>query len=115
MNLAGFIANLTQGTQKYKVERLDKIHDWVPKRKMIVVGDSTQTDPESYGEIYRKHEGWIKKIYIRKVTDVANMKETDKNTEGRFEKAFEGVPREVWMTFEDPKEVYESMDQLMKG
>ncbi|KAI9707641.1 MAG: hypothetical protein M1836_000602 [Candelina mexicana] len=114
LNLAGFIANLTQGTQKYKVDRMQKIHDWVPKRKMICLGDSTQTDAEAYGEIYRKHEGWVKKIYIRKVTDVAEMGKTDKNLDERFEKAFEGVPRDVWMAFEDPNEVYESLDKLMQ-
>ena len=60
-------------------------------------------DPESYAEMYRKHEGWIKAIYIRKVTDAPHM--TEKNKAERFEKAFEGVPRDIWMLFENPKEL----------
>lgn len=52
MDLAGFLASLTQGTQAYKVGRMEKVHRWLPKRKLLCVGDSTQTDPEAYGEMY---------------------------------------------------------------
>ena len=76
------------------------------------MGDSTQSDPEAYGDIYRKYKGWVKAIFIRKVTDVAEMQGTDKNTDGRFEKAFRDVPRDVWRTFEDPRELYQAVEQL---
>jgi phosphatidate phosphatase APP1 len=51
MNLAGLLSNLTLGTEDYKVERIQKINSWLPKRKMIMIGDSTQSDPEAYGEM----------------------------------------------------------------
>jgi len=51
MNLSGLLSNLTMGTQEYKVDRMNKINAWLPKRKMICIGDSTQADPESYGEM----------------------------------------------------------------
>ena len=51
MNLAGLLSNLTLGTQEYKVDRMTKVNTWLPKRKMILIGDSTQSDPESYGEM----------------------------------------------------------------
>ena len=51
MNLSGLLSNMTLGTQDYKVSRMDKINTWLPKRKMICIGDSTQSDPESYGEM----------------------------------------------------------------
>jgi phosphatidate phosphatase APP1 len=50
-NLAGLLSSLTQGTQEYKVDRIEKIHSWLPRRKMICIGDSTQSDPEAYGEM----------------------------------------------------------------
>jgi phosphatidate phosphatase APP1 len=50
-NLAGLLSNLTLGTQDYKVDRIVKINSWIPKRKMICIGDSTQSDPEAYGEM----------------------------------------------------------------
>ncbi|KAI9889013.1 MAG: hypothetical protein M1814_006071 [Vezdaea aestivalis] len=105
MDLAGFLMSLTAGTQNYKVSRMDKMHTWFPGRKVICVGDSTQTDPEAYAEVYRKYPGWIKRIFIRKVTDVAEMNEGDKNKDERFEAAFEGVPKEVWTLFEKPEEL----------
>jgi len=82
MNLAGFLANLTQGTQAYKVDRIEKVHGWFPKRKFILIGDSTQSDPEAYGEAYRKHGKWIGAIFIRKVTGVEGMDEEKKNALG---------------------------------
>jgi phosphatidate phosphatase APP1 len=50
-NLSGLLKNLTLGTQEYKTGRMIKINSWVPKRKMICIGDSTQSDPEAYGEM----------------------------------------------------------------
>lgn len=113
MNLAGFLANLTQGTEAYKVDRMEKIHEWFPKRKFICIGDSTQSDPEAYGEMYRKQTKWIGAIFIRKVTDVGETNESQKNTPERFEKAFKNVPKNVWYVFEDPKELYEKVDALV--
>lgn len=51
MNLAGLLQGLTIGTQEYKVDRMIKINSWLPRRKMICIGDSTQFDPESYAEM----------------------------------------------------------------
>ena len=112
MDLGGFLASLTQGTQAYKVSRIEKIHQWLPKRKVVCVGDSTQSDPEAYGEICRKYKGWVKKVFIRRVEDVAEMKETDKNSPERFEKAFEGVDKSIWQTFLHPEELQEAVEKL---
>lgn len=51
MSIKGLLTTLTLATEDYKVDRMDKIHSWLPRRKMILVGDSTQTDPEAYGEM----------------------------------------------------------------
>ncbi|KAL5118012.1 hypothetical protein ACEQ8H_004158 [Pleosporales sp. CAS-2024a] len=114
MNLAGFLANLTQGTQAYKVDRIQKVNSWFPKRKFIMLGDSTQSDPEAYGESYRKYEKWIGAIFIRKVTGVEGMDEEKKNNPERFEKAFKHVPSHVWYVFEDPNELYAKVDALLQ-
>ncbi len=52
MDLAGFLASLTQGTQAYKVDRMGKVLRSLGRRKWVFVGDSTQSDPEAYGEMY---------------------------------------------------------------
>jgi phosphatidate phosphatase APP1 len=115
MNLAGFLANLTQGTQAYKVDRIQKVHEQFPKRKFILIGDSTQTDPEAYGEVYRMFPKWIGAIYIRRVTGVSEMDEGKKNAPERFTKAFEDVPDNVWYVFDDPSELYQKVDALLSS
>ncbi|KAI4255363.1 MAG: hypothetical protein L6R42_006772 [Xanthoria sp. 1 TBL-2021] len=112
MDLSGFLLSLTMGTEAYKTGEMDKVHGWLPNRKVLCVGDSTQSDPEAYGNIYRKHNGWVKKIFIRKVTDVAEMNKEEKNSPDRFEKAFKDVPKDVWQVFEDPNELYAAVDAL---
>ncbi|KAI0424621.1 hypothetical protein F5Y09DRAFT_335609 [Xylaria sp. FL1042] len=101
MSISGLLTTLTLGTEDYKVDRMEKIHSWLPKRKMICVGDSTQTDPEAYGDMYRRYPQWVKTILIRKVEDIAAIGIESKNEPERFEKAFEGVPRDVWHVFTD--------------
>ena len=111
-DLSGFLWSLTVNTKEYKVSRMDKIYSWLPDRKVVCVGDSTQSDPEAYGDIYRKYDRWVKAIFIRKVTDVSEMGLTGKNAPGRFEKAFRGVPKSVWRVFEKPEELYQAVESL---
>lgn len=49
--VAGLLTALTVGTEAYKTDRMEKINSWLPRRKMIVIGDSTQSDPEAYGDM----------------------------------------------------------------
>ncbi|KAK3941279.1 hypothetical protein QBC46DRAFT_259085 [Diplogelasinospora grovesii] len=108
--IPGLLSNLTLGTQEYKVDRMKKINSWLPKRKMICIGDSTQRDPESYGEIYRTFPGWVHVILIRKVSDVDPQAKNDDN---RFEDAFKGVPKSVWHVFEEPSECLQIIDSIV--
>jgi len=112
-NLSGLLSNLTLGTQEYKVDRMVKINSWLPHRKMICIGDSTQSDPEAYGEIYRKYPGWVHLILIRKVQDIAAVGINEKNEPERFEKAFVDVPKDVWHVFETPEECYEIVSNIV--
>jgi hypothetical protein len=114
MNLSGLLSTLTLGTQAYKVSRMKKMNTWLPQRKMICIGDSTQSDPEAYGEIYRTYPGWIRLIFIRKVTDIAEGNLKEKNEPSRFEKAFESVPPDVWHVFESPEECYKIIGDVVE-
>lgn len=102
--IAGLLSALTSGTEEYKAERLTKIHGWFPQRKMILIGDSTQSDPEAYGEVYRLFPGWVKCILIRKALDISSVGLEEKNEPARFELAFKGIPRDIWHVFEEPEE-----------
>lgn len=114
-----FIASLTKGTQQYKVDQLRQVHRNFPNRKFVCLGDSTQTDPESYAQLYKDNPDWIKAVFIRKVADVKEITDAigggqeERNKPERFEKAFEGVPKNVWHVFDDPKELYEKVEALV--
>ncbi|KAJ5834786.1 hypothetical protein N7447_000812 [Penicillium robsamsonii] len=110
MDITGLIKSFTEKTQEYKVDRMEKIRQWFPRRRVLCIGDSTQKDPEAYAEMYSRYPEWIHAIIIRKVTDVAHMEE--KNEPERFEKAFEYVPSHIWTVFEDPDELYGFVDGL---
>lgn len=111
--VAGLLTALTQATEEYKTDRMRKVHSWLPKRKMILIGDSTQSDPEAYGDIYREFKGWVKLILIRKATDVSAIGINAKNEPKRFEEAFKDIPREVWHVFEDPEECHKLVDRVV--
>ncbi|CAE6417313.1 hypothetical protein ACGC1H_002176 [Rhizoctonia solani] len=109
-----YLSALTMGTQAYKVDRLSKIHEWLPEpiRRVILIGDSTQKDPESYGEITRKWPNWVGAIWIRVVQGVDERKEKELNDPKRFEKAFDKVDKRIWRTFTDPKELHAAIAGL---
>lgn len=110
--LGGLLGSLTQSVKPYKSSRIEKIHEWLPERKFICIGDSTQMDPETYAEMYRKYPGWISAIYIRKVLDAPHMEK--KNLPERFAKAFEGIPANVWKVFVLPDELVEHISTIAK-
>ncbi|KAL1583272.1 hypothetical protein WHR41_07847 [Cladosporium halotolerans] len=112
-NLGGLISSLSQGTEEYKSDRIEKVHSWLPRKKVILIGDSTQSDPEAYGACARKFPGWVGAIFVRKVKGIAGMDEEKKNGEARFERAFEGLERGLWHVFEDPREVGEAVGRLV--
>lgn len=109
--LGGLLQSLTQGVQAYKVNRMQKIHSWLPTRKFVCIGDSTQSDPEAYAEIYKTYPGWVKAIFIRKVLNPPPL--VGKNDPARFEKAFQGVPQSVYTVFEMPNELEEHLQRLV--
>jgi len=69
-----------------------------PDRKFIMVGDSGEKDPETYGVMARKFPDQVVKIFIR---DLGGKKSNDQ----RFAKAFKHVPDEKWQRFTCPSEL----------
>lgn len=110
MYFGGLLRSFTEGVQEYKTSRIEKIQSWLPKRNFICIGDSTQSDPETYAEMYTKYPDWIKAIYIRKVTDAPNMETKNKNQ--RFVDAFKEVPDHVWRVFVGPTELADHVKHL---
>lgn len=100
----------------YKLSMIDRIHGMYPQKKFLTVGDSTQKDPETYGEAsvdsyllcempgsrtclspyhrIRKYGDFIACSWIRRV-------EGGNNTDERFAAAFAGVPKEKFRIYDD--------------
>jgi phosphatidate phosphatase APP1 len=47
-SLKDFLAG--DGTEVYKKAQVERIHEWYPRKTWLGVGDSTQSDPEVYGD-----------------------------------------------------------------
>ncbi|KAJ7068554.1 hypothetical protein C8F01DRAFT_1050819 [Mycena amicta] len=86
--------NQLNGVFNYKSAMIDRIHGMYPGKTFLTVGDSTQQDPETYGNAIRKYGDFIACAWIRKV-DEAN------NTDARFAAAFEGVDPSKFKIYTD--------------
>ncbi|KAI8913129.1 hypothetical protein DFJ77DRAFT_68741 [Powellomyces hirtus] len=93
------------GGKDYKVERIREHVALFPKRRLIMIGDSTEMDAESYGEIARSNPNNILCIAIRLVTGVDAEEEKGEIAPARFAAAFKGVPTTKWFTFTDAKQL----------
>lgn len=69
-----------------------------PKRKFILVGDSGEKDPETYGAMARKFPDQVMKIFIRDLRG-------KNSTSLRYAKAFHGVHPEKWELFHDASQL----------
>ncbi|PQO47773.1 App1 family protein [Blastopirellula marina] len=63
-----------------------------PQRRFVMVGDSGEKDPETYGVMARQFPDQVIKIFIR---DLGGKK----SSEQRYAKAFQGVPEDKWARF----------------
>ncbi|KAJ7752752.1 hypothetical protein DFH07DRAFT_960400 [Mycena maculata] len=91
-SITDFAAN--DGIEDYKSAMIDRIQGMYPGKKFLTIGDSTQKDPETYGEAIRKYGDFIACAWIRLV-DEAN------NTQARFDAAFEGVDPSKYKLYND--------------
>ncbi|EAQ77521.1 phosphatidate phosphatase App1 family protein [Blastopirellula marina] len=76
-----------------------------PSRKFVLVGDSGEKDPETYGVIARKFPQQVERIYIRDLSG--------KNSHpARYARAFHSLPDKSWQVFREPCEI---VDRLLSS
>ncbi|KAL4921592.1 hypothetical protein BDW62DRAFT_208191 [Aspergillus aurantiobrunneus] len=110
LDISELVKSFTVNTMEYKVDRIRKIRRWFPHRRALCIGDSTQTDPEAYADIYRRHPEWIHAILIRKVMDVPHMEEL--NSSRRFAEAFKDPAKRRSTTMDEQTFIPETMRAL---
>ena len=89
------VLELSASPERFKPGAIEPLLRRFPKRQFILVGDSGEKDPEIYGALARKHPSQIHHIFIRDVTG-------ESAGAPRYEKAFGGLPRDVWQVFKQP-------------
>ncbi len=92
------VLSLLASPERYKPGVIEPLLKRFSQRKFMLVGDSGEKDPEIYGALARKYPTQIHHIYIRDVT-------SEDAGAARYRRAFDGVRREVWTIFKEPKEI----------
>jgi hypothetical protein len=91
-------ADFASGSSDYKMATIERLIEDFPERRFILIGDSSEHDPEVYGKIAQSHPESVAHIAIREV-------EGADNTDERFAEAFDGVPEEKWERFENANDL----------
>jgi hypothetical protein len=89
--------SLWESPAEYKIPLLRALFTQFPERKFILVGDNGEQDPEIYGELAREHVSQVEHIYIRRT--IASRTE-------RLDRAFQGLPADLWTEFQDAKDMH---------
>ncbi len=84
--------------EKYKPRVIEPLLRQFPKRTFILIGDSSERDPEIYAALARKYPNQIARIFIRDVTGESADSE-------RYVKAFREVSLTKWQIFREPVEL----------
>jgi phosphatidate phosphatase APP1 len=110
---SGGFASFTD-VKPYKIRGATKIINFFNQRKFIMIGDSTQFDPEVYANMALVNPESVVCIFIRIVTGVNIKRELVQNSNTRFQYAFSDLPKEKWSLFKDPSDL-PSTRQIAKG
>jgi phosphatidate phosphatase APP1 len=97
--------NLFKSATKTKPQAINAIIKKYPDRKYVLLGDSGEKDAQVYAQIANEHPEKISKIYIRNVNGAENL-------EILYEMVFDGLPRDLWQVFEQPKEIQSELTEL---
>ncbi len=68
-------------------------------RRVILIGDSGEHDPEIYAEIARQYPQQVIRILIRDVTEEGELAT-------RYQKTFKGLPKSLWTVFQKAETLY---------
>ncbi len=83
--------------EQHKQREIQSLLAAYPLRRFILVGDSSERDPEIYGLIARKYPRQIASILIRNSTG-------EDASGARFRRAFDGIDATLWRIFTKPSD-----------
>ena len=86
--------NLFASADRYKRSRIEPLLNRLPRRRVALVGDSGQRDPEVFGDLARRYPRQVRWIFVRDLSGSTQA--------SRYRAAFAGIDRRVWNVFTDP-------------
>ena len=96
----GEFGDLIGDSREKKLAAIEPLLATWPRRRFVLLGDSSQVDPEVYGELARRHPGRIERIVIR---DPAHGDaRAEAAAKERYAAAFAGLDRATCIVFADP-------------
>jgi hypothetical protein len=99
------IEQFLTGSRDHKMSAIRSIIRNFPDRRLVLVGDSSESDPEIYGRVARLFRGRVRAIFIRAVP-------SSDFTDTRLADAFRGLPRTLWHVFSDGSELPRKLEDL---
>jgi len=94
--------NMLRSQRGYKSAVIERILADFPHRRFILVGDSSEEDPEIYADAARKHGEQVLRIFIRRV-------DGSDASPGRFHATFEGLSPDRWRVFRHPQDLADAL------
>ncbi|RKO96808.1 hypothetical protein CXG81DRAFT_13757 [Caulochytrium protostelioides] len=99
----------TAGTYDLKSYKQGQVREYMrrlPGKSLVLIGDATQYDPDSYAALYEEYPDNVLCILIREAQgSSAREKENAQNDMGRLRTAFKNVPQDRWRVFRHPSEL----------
>lgn len=93
--------DLFKASAELKIDAIEQIIRDFPGRRFLLVGDSTQKDPEVYGELLRRRESQIALALIRNVPGAEMSVQ-------RLRSDFRDVPGDRWRVFDEAVDLLEA-------
>lgn len=90
--MPGDLPRMLRSGRHFKLKHTRELLRRFPRRKFYLVGDSGESDPAIYAQLYREFPGQVERILIRDVKDPPGWPVVP-------ERVFKGIPRERWAVF----------------
>jgi phosphatidate phosphatase APP1 len=100
----GTFLELFDAPEAHKQGVIEGVVEAFEKRRFVLVGDTGERDPEIYAAVARKHPDRIAKIYLRDPQPGGTA-----GVDERLAKAYDGLPRELWVLFADASAIEDDL------
>jgi phosphatidate phosphatase APP1 len=94
----GRFLNLFASPETAKRPALETLLEALPGRRLVLIGDTGERDPEIYGRLARERPDRVAAILLRRVPG-------SDRSDARWDAAFAGVDRRRWTLFDDATEI----------